>query len=178
MNRTGLILTATLVTCIATGSVIAQPPGEFWTAVAGGDRAVLESTLDGGADIDAREPNGATPLIVAAMFGQTDLVRVLIDRGATLDLQNNDGAGALHVAALFAHPESLTLLLEVGADAELTNNDGLTALDMVLPPWSAEVEGMYGFLGSMFQMDLDIGRLEAQRPVVRDLLQEESAGTR
>jgi ankyrin repeat protein len=168
MNRTCLVLIATLA---VTAPTYAQPPAEFWTAVAGGDLAALERTLDGGASVDAREPNGATPLIVAAMFGQADLVRALIGRDASLDARNDDGASAVHVAALFAHSECLSLLLHAGASTALTNNDGLTALDMVLPPWSPEVEGLYGFLGSMFQIDLDMDRLQAERPKVRELLQ-------
>ena len=175
MHRSCLVLIATLAAGAATAPAFGQPPADLWTAIAGGDLATLEETLDAGADIDGREPNGATALIVAAMFGQTDLVRTLIARDAALDARNNDGASALHVAALFAHPECVSMLLAAGADTALQNNDGLTALDMVLPPWSAEVEGLYGFLGSMFQIDLDMDRLKAERPKVREMLQTASS---
>ena len=142
-----------------------------WDAAARGDLATLQQALASGVDPDAREPNGASPLIVAAMFGHADLVRVLIEHDADLNLRNNDGASALHVAALFGHPESVSLLLEAGAATDLPNNDDQTALDMVLAPWSIEVEGMYVFLDSIFQMNLDMERLKEKRPQVRSMLQ-------
>ena len=117
------------------------------------------------------EPNGATPLIVGAMLGHTDLVRFLIDREAALDVQNNDGATALHVAALFGHPESVELLLGAGAARDLQNNNGLTALDLVSGPWTAETDGLYGFLGMVFEMDLDVDRIREVRPELHILLQ-------
>ena len=101
----------------------------------------------------------------------TDLVRFLIDKQAALDIQNNDGATALHVAALFGHPESVKLLLGAGAARDLQNNDGLTALDLVSGPWTAETDGLYGFLGMVFQMALDIERIREVRPEVHALLQ-------
>ena len=80
-----------------------------------GDLYTLRRALDAGVDPDAREPNGVTPLFVAAMFGQTDLVRVLMEQEAALGLQDNDGAAALHVASLFGHPWAVTALLAAGA---------------------------------------------------------------
>ena len=148
----------------------AQSEADVWGAVVEGDLGTLTAALDAGVDPDVLEPNGSTPLIVAAMFGQTDLVRFLIEREAALDIRNNDGATALHVAALFGHPQAVRLLLDAGADREVQNNDGLTPRDLVSDPWSDELEGLYEFLGSVFQMELDIDRIRMVRPEVRDTL--------
>ncbi len=56
-------------------------------------------------------------------------------------------------------PDVLDLLLDAGADREVQNNDGLTPRDLVSDPWSDELEGLYEFLGSVFQMELDIDRI-------------------
>ena len=167
--RRGLV--TVLLTSLVALPAAAQPPEAFWVGLAEGDAALLEQTLDAGTDIDVREPNGSTPLIVAAMFGQTKLVRRLVDRGANLDLQNADGATALHVAALFAHPECIEVLLDAGADPTLTNSFGLTDADQIRDEWGSDVEQMYDFLASMFQLDLDFGRLEEQRPAARAMLE-------
>ena len=57
---------------------------------------------------------------------------------------------------------------------DLRNNDGLTPLDLVADSWSVELDGLYEFLSVAFQMNLDIGRIQAVRPEVRAIL--ESAG--
>lgn len=150
--------------------IYAQNETDLWEAVALGDLATLQRALDVGVDPDVLEPNGATPLIVAAMFGQTDLVRFLIEKEATLDIQNNDGATALHVAALFGHPQAVSLLLAAGAARDLRNNEGLTPLDLVSGPWSEEWDGLYQYLGAVFQMDLDIQRIREVRPEVHAIL--------
>ncbi len=83
--------------------IYAQDDADFWEAVARGDLNTLQRALESGLDPDVRESNGSTPLIVAAMFGQTDLVRLPIENTAALDVQNNDEA-----TALFAPPCSGT----------------------------------------------------------------------
>ena len=67
-------------------------------------------------------------------------------------------------------PDVLDLLLDAGADREVQNNNGLTPRDLVSDPWSDELEGLYEFLGSVFQMELDIDRVWMVRPEVRDTL--------
>ena len=166
-----LVVAATVLAVGALSAPIdAQHDADLWEAVALGDLTTLQRALEAGVDPDVLEPNGATPLIVAAMFGQTDLMRFLIEKEATLDIQNNDGATAVHVAALFGHPQAVKLLLAEGAASEMRNNDGLTPLDLVSGPWSEELEGLYQFLGAVFQMELDIERIRESRPEVHAIL--------
>ncbi|MEE2965624.1 MAG: hypothetical protein VX427_15965 [Acidobacteriota bacterium] len=47
-------------------------------------------------------------------------------------------------------------------------------LDLVADPLSADLDGLYEFLGVVFQMNLDIDRIRAVHPEVRTILQ--SAG--
>ena len=129
-----LVVAVFVLGVVALGTPSHAQDRDPWEAAARGDLATLQQALASGVDPDAREPNGASPLIVAAMFGHADLVRALIEHDADLDLRNNDGASALHVAALFGHPDSVALLLEAGAATDLPNNDDLTPLDMVLAP--------------------------------------------
>ena len=150
--------------------IYAQHEADLWEAVARGDLNTLQRALESGLDSDVRESNGNTPLIVAAMFGQTDLVRLLIENKAALDVQNNDGATALFVAALFGHPDAVKLLLAAGAARETRNDDGLTALDIVSGPWSEELRGLYEFLDAVFQMELDIERIREIRSEVHAIL--------
>jgi len=55
--------------------------------------------LSSGAEIEARNENGDTPLIRAAGFGQTDIVRLLLETGADPEATNKGGSTALAAAA-------------------------------------------------------------------------------
>jgi len=59
---------------------------------------VIEFLLDQSAYIDAESPNGTTPLMMAAMYGSPEAVKVLIQAGADLTLKNQLGMTALDFA--------------------------------------------------------------------------------
>lgn len=73
-----------------------------WTplhyAATGGHVPVIEFLLDQSAYIDAESPNGTTPLMMAAMYGSPEAVKVLIQAGADLTLKNQLGMTALDFA--------------------------------------------------------------------------------
>jgi ankyrin repeat protein len=59
----------------------------------------MKLLLASGAQIEARDENGDTPLIRAAGFGQNDIVRLLLDRGANFEATNKSGQSAVAAAA-------------------------------------------------------------------------------
>ena len=73
-----------------------------WTALhyaaSNGHVAVIEFLLDHSAYIDAESPNGTTPLMMAAMYGSPESVKVLIQAGADLQIKNQLGMTALDFA--------------------------------------------------------------------------------
>lgn len=54
--------------------------------------------LDGHAYIDAESPNKTTPLMMAAMYGHPDVVRLLLEEGADPSLRNQQGLTAIDFA--------------------------------------------------------------------------------
>ncbi len=54
--------------------------------------------LDRGAPIDARSPNGTTPLMMAARYGSERSVELLVRRGADLRARNQLDLGAADFA--------------------------------------------------------------------------------
>ncbi len=152
-------------------SAVGPPAVDIWTAVVQGNVGAVQQHASAGIDLNAREPaNGSTPLIVAAVFGQTEAARVLVQNGAEVDARNNDGSTALLTAAFFCHPETVELLLESGADVNSTNNAGRTPLDTVSAAWSPDLEAKYTFFAEAFQIQLDLERIQSTRPVVADTL--------
>ncbi|MFY7856240.1 MAG: ankyrin repeat domain-containing protein [Rubrivivax sp.] len=72
--------------------------GPLHYAATGPSPQVVGWLLDRGAQIDARAPNGATPLMMAAQYGAEDSVQLLLDRGADLKLRNERGWTAVEAA--------------------------------------------------------------------------------
>ena len=73
-----------------------------WTplhyAASTGQVAVIEFLLENSAYIDAESPNGSTPLMMAALYGSPESVKLLIQAGADLNVKNQLGLTALDFA--------------------------------------------------------------------------------
>jgi uncharacterized protein len=85
-----------------------------WTplhyAATGPNVAVVAYLLGQGADIDARAPNGNTPLMMAARYGTEDSVKLLLQRGANKQLLNAANLSAADMAAVAERTTLLRLL--------------------------------------------------------------------
>ncbi len=67
-------------------------------AVASRSVSVARLLIEAGADVDAPQEGGFTPLQEAASNGQLDLARLLLDHGASVDVRADDGRTALEMA--------------------------------------------------------------------------------
>ncbi|MBN2130683.1 MAG: ankyrin repeat domain-containing protein [Sedimentisphaerales bacterium] len=172
-----IIVIALLVVCGQTAtSAAAAPDVDIWRAAASGNIEAIKQHLQDGTDVDAREsPGGGTPLIVAAIFGQTEVAKLLIERGANVNVGSSDGATALHAAAFFCHTEIVKLLLDRGAQVNAENIRGETPLDAVAGEWSQELEGIYKWLAELWSLQLDLERIRATRPRIAALLRKAEA---
>jgi Ankyrin repeats (3 copies)/Ankyrin repeat len=78
-------------------------------------RAMLKRLLDKGADVNARDPSGATALRWAVIAGQHDMVQALLDAGADPTLANHKGDTPLMWAERKPSAETAALLRSYGA---------------------------------------------------------------
>jgi ankyrin repeat protein len=83
-----------------------------------------------GANADAPDRDGHTPLMEAAFFSRADLVEQLIQCGVDVNHAAKNGWTALHWSACIDDSRSVTILLSAGADPGLRDDDGKTPLDV------------------------------------------------
>lgn len=108
------------------------PPSELKRRVLSeaetGRRDELERVLKLAADVNARDDENRTPLIIAAGRGHADAVKLLLDRGADPDARSDSRMTALAAAAENGHTEVIKLLLASGTAVNPRDHEGLTPL--------------------------------------------------
>lgn len=67
-----------------------------------------------GADVNATDERGSTPLLEAARYGHEDISRVLIAAGADVKAKDKDGKTALMLAVQGDHEEVVRVLKQAG----------------------------------------------------------------
>jgi hypothetical protein len=77
--------------------------GALHYAVFNGHEKVVSDLMARGANVNARAPNGATPLMLAAREGHERLARVLLEAGANTRSQSDWGDTALTMAMRYNH---------------------------------------------------------------------------
>lgn len=87
------------------------------------------SLLDMGANINARDDGGWTPLHWAASHDAAEIIRSLIDRGSNVNCVDKNGITPLYLAASKANPSSVRALLESGANVH--GDDGVSPIYIV-----------------------------------------------
>ena len=83
---------------------------------------IVKLLLAYGADVNAKETRGFTPLMIATYNRHSHVARLLIDRGAKLDVQAKKGECALHHAIMAGDHHTVRYLLDRGADYRLRTN--------------------------------------------------------
>lgn len=94
------------------------------------DPRIERILLEAGANPNATNCLGQTPLMGASGYGFEESVRVLIEHHADVNLKDHRGRTALMWAAASRYIDAVPLLLEHGADADARDLEGKTALDL------------------------------------------------
>jgi ankyrin repeat protein len=92
--------------------------------------SIIERLIKSGADVNALDRWGKTPLHIAAMIGREDAAKLLIDNGADINAKDNYGYTPLHEAAGNSRWASgvARLLISAGADINARTVGGVSPL--------------------------------------------------
>ena len=86
-----------------------------WTplhyAVTGSHLTIMKQLIEKYAFIDAQSPNGTTPLMMAAMYGSNETVKLLIEEGADPLMKNQQGMTAADFAKRANRPDAMALVI-------------------------------------------------------------------
>ena len=106
----------------------------------------VSALLDAGADINAADKNGYTPLMYAVTRGQQEshelaarreeLIRLLVERGAKIDQKDIRGRQAVHHAAQNNDESCFLLIRDMGADIYAPDDNGKLPLDLGVTSWA------------------------------------------
>merc|ERR1719284_1108130 len=121
------ILVTPVAFTLVTLSYVSDADGssDLFLAAASGDRSSAESLLR--APVSPEQSSGsASPLLVAATYGHSEVVSLLCEAGACKDDVAFNGATPLFMAAQAGHLEVARALCDAGASVDRANADGAT----------------------------------------------------
>lgn len=79
--------------------------------------------IDNGADVDAENYSGLTPLHCCAWNGHPKVAQALITKGANFNAKHRNNWTPFHYSANNGHPEVARALIKAGADLDARNRD-------------------------------------------------------
>ncbi len=108
-----------------------------------GDLNKVRDFLEKDVDVDAtvevgtgRQKNMLTPLCLAIIGGQKDVVRFLIAQGADVNANAGSDSGPLHFAVMYPDYELVKLLIDRGADVTAKSQSPLSMPPVLMPLWA------------------------------------------
>lgn len=108
-----------------TGDAADRIGGATLQVVASGHSAIAQALLSSDSDLEQRDSQGRTPLMIATLSGERDLVAHFISRGADINAVDNDQNTALMMAQDL---DIARLLLDADANVDAENGEHVTAL--------------------------------------------------
>ena len=89
-------------------------PDQLWRAAESGDTQAVQAALDSQVDVNARDPEGRTALMIATRHGQTKAVLTLLAHGADPNVSDAKGFTPLRIANSAGNSSIIVALKKAG----------------------------------------------------------------
>ena len=122
------ILITTIAAVLVVGCGNPEADSALLVAANKGNIEAVKQHLAAGADVNAKDRNGWTPLHWAA-WGEKEIIELLISAGAEVNVKNKSGFTPLHYAAGNSQKDTVELLIAKGTNVNAKDNRGTTPLD-------------------------------------------------
>ena len=99
----------------------------------------IRKLIDAGADVNVINKDGSTPLLIALLNRQTEIVKLLLKAGADVNKASHYGLTPLHSASASGQIEVVKLLLAAKADVNKAPHNGPTPLHLASVSGKIEV---------------------------------------
>ena len=116
-------------------TILDTTKGEYAFITLCGEGALQQilSAIESGANVNAKNEYGWTPLLIAAANNKDALVSsALIQAGADVNASNDGWTSLIRAVCFNENPEVTSVLIQAGADIHAKNNYGKTALEYAI----------------------------------------------
>ena len=139
-------------------SLARVPQEDLHFATERGHQECVRLLVAGGAEPDAPDAEGTTPLLMVAWRGKVELAVMLVELGANVSGTGRNLARPLHWAVRRGHMGLLEYLVDVGADPSAKDASGRKPRDWATPPMLAYLDGVgSGTGGGAVNHDVRVG---------------------
>ena len=135
------VVPAVVLWLAASGAAVAAD-NSLAGLIQGGNRDAALKMIAAGADVNAAQGDGTTPLHWAVYKIDAEITRALLARGAKPNVVNRYGSSPLAEAVKVADARLVGMLLDAGSDANVPNQEGQTALMLAARAGSLDVANL------------------------------------
>ena len=97
-------------------------------AAENGDIEIIELLVSQGFNVDSRDKDGVTPLMLSALYDKPSAFQLLLQKRADPCLKGNNGSSLLHYATQGENTSIMNNLLSLGLDIDSRDTQGATPL--------------------------------------------------
>lgn len=166
MFRYTYILIAVLIIAFANPSPAATTDDLAAAIRSGASADKISGLIKAGADVNAKDKSGNTPLIIAVTEGRKEVVSSLVSAGADVDGAGQGGATPLMWAAKRRMDDIAGILLAVGAKVDKTGDDGIDALQCAVFSADTELARVLLDKGADVNHAIKAGEIEGVTPLM------------
>jgi len=152
--------------------------GTIHSAARNGDIEEVKEFLAAGTDVNAKDKDGWTALLMAASRGKKEIVKLLLAKGAKVNAKSNNGTTPLHMSS---KAEVAELLIANGADVNARTQKGSTPLHFSAQHAASHIVKLLIPNGADVNLKNGFGKtpLESTRnPKIADLLRKHGGKTK